>query len=86
MPTYSFECSNTDCNFKMDRFVKITYPKLSECPQCHKKTFIRCIGTGGGFILKGDGWTTNRQISNAIKENNKMNKEREQMSKENPDF
>ena len=85
MPTYSFECS--ECNFKMDRFVSIVYPKKSECPQCHKKTFVRCIGSGGGIIFKGDGWTTNnKQVSDAIKENNKMNDERKNRSIEDKDF
>ena len=88
MPTYSFICDNPECNFKMDRFVKITYPKISECPQCHKKTLIRCIGTGGGIIFKGSGFyeTDVKQANDYVKENDEMNKEREQRTKEDPDF
>lgn len=85
-PTYSFECS--ECNFKTDRYVSIFYPKKSECPQCHKKTFIRCIGTGCGFIFKGNGFyeTDYKQKGDWVKENDEMNKERTDRSKEDSEF
>lgn len=85
MPTYSFVCD--ECGFKMDRFVSIVYPKKSECPQCHKKTFIRCIGTGSGFILKGEGFYEHtKQQGDWVKENDEMNKEREERKKIDPDY
>jgi putative FmdB family regulatory protein len=85
MPTFDFICEN--CGFKIDQFVAIGYPKISKCPKCSKKTLIRCVGTGSGIIFKGDGWTTNnKQISDAIKENNKMNDERKNRSIEDKDF
>jgi len=87
MPTYSFVCDNPKCNFEMEKYVSIKYPKKSECPQCHKKTFIRCIGSGIGIVFKGTGWTTNdKQIRDAIKENNKMNQERIDRAKEDSEF
>lgn len=88
MPTYSFICDNPECGFKMDRYVSIKYPKISECPQCHKKTFIRCIGSGGGFNLKGKGFYQNdyKQYDDAIKENNQMNQERADRAKEDSEF
>jgi len=86
LPTYAFVCES--CGYELERYVPITYPKKSECPQCHKKTFIRCIGTGGGFIFRGSGFyeTDVKQANDYVKENDIMNKEREQRAKEDPDF
>ena len=86
MPTYSFECSK--CGYKLEQFVPISYPKTTECPQCHKKTFIRCIGTGSGIIFKGKGFyeTDYKQKGDWVKENDGMNKEREKRSKIDPEF
>lgn len=86
MPTYNFVCNS--CGFKMERFVSIKYPKKSICPQCKKNTFIRCIGTGGGFIFRGSGFdeTDRKQANDYVKENDLMNKEREQRNNNDPDF
>lgn len=88
MPTYSFVCENDDCNFKMERFVSMHHPKKSVCPRCHKNTLIRCIGTGGGIIFKGSGFyeTDVKQANDYVKDNDMMNKEREQRSQTDPDF
>ena len=86
MPNYDFECS--ECGYKMEQFVPMSYPKISECPKCKKQTLIRCIGTGSGIIFRGSGFyeTDVKQANDYVKENDIMNKEREQLSKENPDF
>lgn len=56
VPNYDFECES--CNYKEEKFVSITSPKVIKCPKCYKKTFIRCIGSGCGFIFKGHGFYT----------------------------
>lgn len=85
-PTFDFQCDN--CDFKIERYVSITYPKKSLCPQCKKHTLIRCIGSGGGFNLKGKGFYQNdyKQYDDAIKENNQMNQERADRAKEDSEF
>ena len=57
MPTYSFQCDN--CNYKFDKFQKITAKTLRKCPKCKKKTLVRLIGSGGGIIFKGPGFFCN---------------------------
>jgi len=87
VPNYDFICDNPECNFKTEQFVPMSYPKKSECPQCHKNTFIRCIGSGSGIVFKGTGWTTNdKHTRDAIKENNQMNQERADRAKEDSEF
>lgn len=55
---YDFKC---ECGYKVNRNVRINYPKKSKCPQCKNNSLIRLIGTGnGGFILKGEGFYSNR--------------------------
>lgn len=86
MPTYDFVCSN--CDYKMERFVPISFPKKSFCPQCKQNTFIRCIGTGSGIVFKGKGFyeTDYKQKGDWVKENDEMNKERDKRSKIDPDY
>ncbi|MEW5894608.1 MAG: FmdB family zinc ribbon protein [Candidatus Omnitrophota bacterium] len=57
MPTYQYECDH--CGYKFDILQGITESKLKKCPECHKETLQRLIGTGSGLILKGAGFYAN---------------------------
>lgn len=86
MPTFDFICES--CNYKMERFVPISSPRKTVCPQCKEKTFIRCIGAGAGMIFKGSGFYANdyKKNDDARKENNKMNDERNNRAKADEDY
>lgn len=86
MPTFDFICET--CGYILEQFVSMNYPKITECPQCHKNTFIRCIGIGSGIIFKGSGFyeTDIKQANDYVKENDQMNKERNQRAKDDPEF
>ena len=56
MPTYEYECAK--CGTVFDHFQSIKAPKLTHCTEkgCRGKV-IRLLGTGGGIIFKGGGFT-----------------------------
>ena len=54
MPTYCYECKK--CGYKFQQMTTISKRKDSVCPKC-KNTDNDClIGSGGGFIFRGDGF------------------------------
>lgn len=56
MPTYEYQCNS--CGYEFETFQKITEDPLAVCPRC-SGTVERLITTGGGFILKGEGFHAN---------------------------
>ena len=55
MPTYEYECEN--CSHCEEKFASvIEAPKLIECPECGKMTLVKCLGSGCGFNLNGEGY------------------------------
>ncbi|NQT90717.1 MAG: zinc ribbon domain-containing protein [Candidatus Omnitrophica bacterium] len=53
MPTYEYECKK--CKKTFEVFQPMKDKPLKKCKYC-KGPVIRLIGTGGGFIFKGNGF------------------------------
>jgi putative FmdB family regulatory protein len=56
MPTYEYECD--ECGKRFELFQQMTDDPVAECPDCGGGV-RRLIGTGGGLILKGEGFHAN---------------------------
>jgi putative FmdB family regulatory protein len=54
MPFYEYKCSN--CGFELEELQRMSEEPLTKCPNCHKDTLQKLIGTGGGLIFKGSGF------------------------------
>ncbi|MDD5356447.1 MAG: zinc ribbon domain-containing protein [Candidatus Omnitrophica bacterium] len=54
MPTYEYECKS--CGHKFEKFQYMTAQPIKECPECHKQSAKRLIGSGAGIIFKGSGF------------------------------
>lgn len=54
MPTYEYGCST--CHHLWEEVKSITEPTTKKCPKCSTETAERIISSGGGFILKGEGY------------------------------
>ena len=54
MPTYDYECSA--CGQTVEIFHGMTEEPKRKCPECGKLKLKRLLGTGGGFLFKGDGF------------------------------
>lgn len=57
MPTYNYQCKK--CNHKFQAMQSITKRKESVCPECGNIDNDLFIGTGSGFVLKGEGFYEN---------------------------
>jgi putative FmdB family regulatory protein len=55
MPTYEYAC--TACQHEWEADQSIKDPPLETCEKCGEKSAKRLISRGGGFVLKGEGWT-----------------------------
>ena len=53
MPIFDFKCEACGCEKELLR--KISDPILTECPECHKKTFKKQV-SAPNFQLTGSGW------------------------------
>jgi len=53
-PTYNYECDN--CQHAFEKRQSMTEAKLKKCPECGRFNLVRLIGSGSGFILKGEGF------------------------------
>ncbi len=53
MPTYEYRCRN--CQFRFERFLKITEDPVVKCPKCGGVA-ERLISAGGGVLFKGSGF------------------------------
>jgi putative FmdB family regulatory protein len=53
MPIFDFKCEACGCSKELLR--KISDPILTECPECHKKTFKKQV-SAPSFQLSGSGW------------------------------
>ena len=53
MPIFDFKCETCGCSKELLR--KISDPILTECPECHKKTFKKQV-SAPSFQLTGSGW------------------------------
>ena len=53
MPIYAYRCGS--CGFEKDHLQKLSDPVLTDCPECHQKTYQKQL-TAAGFQLKGKGW------------------------------
>ena len=53
MPIYEYKCSS--CGFQKEYLQKVSDPRLTDCPECGKATFLKML-TAAGFQLKGGGW------------------------------
>jgi len=54
MPTYDYRCNA--CNHEFELFQSMTEGPKRKCPACGELKLERLIGTGAGFIFKGDGF------------------------------
>lgn len=57
MPTYTYRCTDEECNHQFEAIQRITDEPLTFCPQCDEET--KRIITSGNFILKGEKWHKN---------------------------
>ncbi len=64
MPTYDYVCE--DCGYNFEEFQSITAEPLSKCPKCRGHV-RRLIGTGNGFLFKGNGFYVTDYRSNSYK-------------------
>jgi putative FmdB family regulatory protein len=53
MPIFDFKCEA--CEYSKELLRKISDPILTECPECHKKTFKKQV-SAPSFQLTGSGW------------------------------
>ena len=53
MPIFDFKCEACGCSKELLR--KISDSILTECPECHKKTFKKQV-SAPSFQLTGSGW------------------------------
>ena len=53
MPIFDFKCEA--CGYSKELLRKISDPILTECPECHKKTFKKQV-SAPIFQLTGSGW------------------------------
>jgi putative FmdB family regulatory protein len=53
MPIFDFKCEA--CGYSKDLLRKISDPMLTECPECHRKTFTKQVSPPS-FQLTGSGW------------------------------
>jgi putative FmdB family regulatory protein len=53
MPIYEYRCES--CGHREEFLQKVSEPLLTECPVCHKPSFIKLL-SAAGFQLKGSGW------------------------------
>lgn len=53
MPIYQYKC--TDCDHKLEALQKMSDPRLTDCPVCHKPSLRKQL-TAAAFKLKGSGW------------------------------
>jgi len=53
MPIYEYRCST--CGFENEYLQKVSYPRLTDCPECGRPTFNKLV-SAAGFQLKGNGW------------------------------
>ncbi len=68
MPTYTYQCKR--CNYKYDKFQKISEHPDKECPEC-KGEVERLIGGGIGIVFKGTGfYVTDYKKNNSQKSEN----------------
>ena len=59
MPTYTFECGNEKCGERFEEILKMSESDTpQECPKCKSPAKKIIVAGDGGFILKGDGWTS----------------------------
>ena len=72
MPTYSYQCKNCDHRFK--KFQSMTARVLRKCPECGETALERLIGTGAGFLFKGEGFYATDYRSSSYKEAEKAEK------------
>jgi putative FmdB family regulatory protein len=54
MPTYEYRCNA--CKHEFELFQSMTEGAKRKCPACGELKLERLIGTGAGFIFKGDGF------------------------------
>ena len=66
MPIFDFKCESCGCSKELLR--KISDPILTECPECHKKTFKKQV-SAPSFQLTGSGWYVT-DFKNKVKDNN----------------
>ena len=55
MPIYEYQCTNSECNHKIEYFQKINEDKIEYCPHCNNKSLKKLISSST-FVLKGSGW------------------------------
>lgn len=53
MPIYQYKC--TDCDHQLEALQKMSDPRLTDCPVCHKPSLRKQL-TAAAFKLKGSGW------------------------------
>jgi putative FmdB family regulatory protein len=64
MPTYEYECSK--CKKTFEKFQSIKEEPIEKCIFC-SGSVRRLIGTGGGFLFKGNGFYTTDYRSDSYK-------------------
>jgi|TARA_Y100000310_G_scaffold323462_1_gene383819 putative FmdB family regulatory protein len=55
MPIYEYQCTNSECNHKIEYFQKINEDAIEYCPHCNNKSLKKLI-SASTFVLKGSGW------------------------------
>jgi len=71
MPTYDYECTKCGHTFELEQ--RISAPPSKDCPECGGK-IMRVISGGAGTILKGNGFYTTDNRSEAYKKDAKADK------------
>ena len=68
MPTYEYEC--TKCKKTFEQFQSMSDEPIKKCIYCKGKV-KRLIGTGGGFLFKGNGFYQTDYRSSEYKDKKK---------------
>jgi len=73
MPTYDYAC--TKCGHELEIFHSMSEAAKKKCPKCGKNGLERKIGSGAGFLFKGEGFYLTDYRSDSYKSDAKKDKD-----------
>lgn len=72
MPTYDYICDA--CQHEFEAFESIKADPQKVCPECHKESLRRKLGTGAAILFKGSGFYQTDYRSDSYKKAAKADK------------
>ena len=82
MPTYDYAC--TKCGHELEIFHSMSEPAKKKCPKCGKNGLERKIGSGAGFLFKGEGFYLTDYRSDSYTSDAKKDKEAPKAAESKP--